>query len=313
MADEHGTTDAPHANRGYRQLFADDGLTVGIGFPLTGTRESTPAVDEEMRLARHAEAVGFDGLWARDVPTYWPRFGDAGGAFDPWPLLSHAAAHTESIALGTSSVILPLRHPVHLAKAAASVDRLSNGRLVLGIASGDRDPEYPVFGVEDDERGRAFRERVAAMRTIWRESFPTVEGDWGTLDGDLDVLPKPTSETLPLIPTGNARQSTEWIAEHGDGWLFYHLPEPTLETYLETWRELADDKPFSIAVRVKLADDPTAEPEPIHLGYHAGVEWFSEYFCDLQTAGVDHVIVGLQGADSAGAMTTFADGVLDAL
>jgi len=64
---------------------------------------------------------------------------------------------------------------------------------------------------------------------------------------------------------------------------------------------------------VKLADDPTAEPEPIHLGYHAGVEWFSDYFCDLQTAGVDHVIVGLQGADSAGAMTTFADGVLDAL
>jgi len=300
-----------HANAGFRRLFGDDALTFGLGFPLTGERRSTPDPTEEVRLAERAEALGFDGLWARDVPTYWPRFGDAGGAFDPWALLSHVAARTETIALGTASVVLPLRHPIHLAKSAATVDRLSGGRLVLGVASGDRDPEFDAFGVDRDDRGRAVRERVAAMRACWCEEFPEIEGAWGTLDGDLDVLPKPTTETLPVLPTGNARQSTEWIADRGDGWLFYHLPDETLQSYLAEWRELAGEKPFVIAVGVEFADDPTADPEHRHLGYRAGVEWFREYFRRLDGYGLDHVIVGLRGDDPEAAMETFATEILD--
>ncbi len=303
-------TDRNHENRGYRRLFGGDELTFGAGFPLTGTSTSTPDPAEEIRLASHAESVGFDGLWVRDVPTYWPRFGDAGGAFDPWSLLSHVAAHTDEVVLGTSSIVLPLRHPVHVAKSAATIDRLSDGRLVLGVASGDRDPEYAVFNVDAADHGGAFRERIEAIRTIWREEFPTVSGDWGTLDGDLDVLPKPTTGSVPLLPTGNAGQSAEWIAEHGDGWIFYHLPDDTLQSYLQRWRTLTTDDPFAIAVRVELADDPTAEPEHRHLGYHAGVEWFREYFGRLDAYGLDHVIVGLSGDDPERSLTTFAEDVI---
>ena len=306
-------TELPHANAGYRRLFESDGLSFGTGFPLTGVRESTPDAAAEMRLAAHAESVGFDALWARDVPTYWPKFGDAGGAFDPWTLLSHVAAETEDIALGTSSVVLPLRHPIHVAKSAASVDRLSGGRLVLGVASGDRDPEYPAFGVDPDERGRVVREHVDALRTLWRERYPTLDGSWGHLDGELDVLPKPTTETLPLLPTGYARQSIEWLADHGDGWLFYHLPDETLQSYVEEWRDHAGDKPFVIAVRVALADDPTADPEHLHLGYRAGVEWFRGYFRRLEDYGLDHVVVSLQGEEPKRAMTTFATEIIDEL
>ncbi|MDS0259107.1 LLM class oxidoreductase [Haloarcula sp. S1CR25-12] len=302
-----------HENDGYRRLFDGDGLSFGVGLPLTGVRESTPAVDAEVRLSKHAESVGFDGLWARDVPTYWPRFGDAGGAFDTWPLLSHLAAHTDDIALGTSSVVLPLRHPIHVAKSAATVDRLSDGRLVVGVASGDRDPEYPAFGVDSDERGRLVRESVSALRAIWREEYPEIEGSWGRLDGELDVLPKPTTETLPLLPTGNARQSTEWLAEHGDGWIFYHLPEKTLRSYLDDWRERTSHEPFVMVVRVDLADDPTADPEPLHQGYRAGVEWFRDYFRRLESHGLDHVIVGLDAAEPRRALTAFATDVIDEL
>ncbi|MFC7251646.1 LLM class oxidoreductase [Halomicroarcula sp. GCM10025324] len=299
-----------YENAGYRRLFGGDGLSFGIGFPLTGERESTPVVEDELRLAKHAESVGFDGIWARDVPTYWPRFGDAGGAFDPWPLLSYLAAHTEGIALGTASVVLPLRHPIHVAKTAATVDRLSDGRLVLGIASGDRDPEYPAFGVDPDGRGQAVRDSVEVLRTLWREEYPVIDGPWGRLDGELDVLPKPTTDTLPLIPTGYARQSLEWIAEHGDGWLFYHLPDGTLQSYLEEWRELTTDKPFVIAVRVGFADDVGAEPEPLHLGYRAGIDWFRRYFRRLEEYGLDHVIVSLVTDEPESAMTTFADSII---
>ncbi|MBZ6495796.1 LLM class oxidoreductase [Natrinema longum] len=302
-----------HANAGYRRLFDHDGLTFGVGFPLTGANRSTPTVADELHLAQHAESVGFDGLWARDVPTYWPKFGDSGQTFDTWPWLSHVAAHTDDIALGTSSIVLTLRHPLHVAKSAATVDRLSDGRLVLGVASGDRDPEYPAFDVDREDRGALFRESVDALRTIWREEFPNLEGRWGSLEGDLDVVPKPTTETLPLLPTGHARQSREWIAEHGDGWLFYHLPERTLEDYLTDWRETAGEKPFTIAVRVELADDPTAEPEPLHLGFHAGVEWFREYFARLESYGLDHAIIGLQNDDREAALSTFADEIIDPL
>ena len=302
-----------HENAGFRRLFDTDGLTFGAGFPLTGANRSTPDVEAELRLARHAEAVGFDGLWARDVPTYWPKFGDAGQTFDTWPWLSHVAAHTDDVALGTSSVVLTLRHPLHVAKSAATVDRLSDGRLVLGIASGDRDPEYPAFGVDREERGALFRESVEALRTVWREDFPELEGRWGSLEGDLDVVPEPTTETIPLLPTGHARQSLEWIADRGNGWLFYHLPERTLADYIADWREAAGEKPFAIAVRVELADDPTAEPEHLHLGFRAGIEWFREYFGRLEAMGLDHAIVGIQNDDREAALSTFADEIIEQL
>jgi len=166
-----------HANAGFRRLFGG-GLTFGLGFPLTGERRGTPDPTEEVRLAERAEALGFDGLWARDVPTYWPRFGDAGGAFDPWALLSWPPAPRRSRSARRASSSRS-DTPIHLAKSAATVDRLSDGRVVLGVASGDRDPEYAAFGVDPEKRGEMVRERIAAMRACWREDFPEIDGEWG--------------------------------------------------------------------------------------------------------------------------------------
>ncbi|MFC6835786.1 TIGR03571 family LLM class oxidoreductase [Halomarina ordinaria] len=300
-----------HENAGFERLFGSDRLTFGAGFPLTGARESRPDVGREMTLAAHAEAVGFDALWARDVPLYWPRFGDAGQTFDPWTWLGHAAAHTDEVALGTASVVLPLRHPLHVAKSAASLDRLSDGRLVLGVATGDRDPEFPAFDVDIEDRGELFRESVAFLRTVWRERFPEVDSPWGSLSGDLDLVPKPTTGTVPLLPTGRARQSLEWLGEHGDGWLFYHLPESTLESYLADWRQVAGEKPYAMAVRTELADDPGAGPDPRHLGYRAGSEWFVDYFRGLEDLGVDHVLVSPTGDDPEADLARFAETVVE--
>ncbi|WP_409338731.1 TIGR03571 family LLM class oxidoreductase [Halalkalicoccus ordinarius] len=300
-----------HENRGYRRLFGEEGLTFGTAFPLTGVDEGVPSTEREMRLAAHAEGVGFDALWARDVPTYWPKFRDAGGSYDPWTWLTLAATHTGEVALGTASVVLPLRHPLHVAKSAASIDRLSDGRLLLGIASGDRPPEYDAFGVNEDERDALFRESVRTLRTVWREEFPELETRWGSLDGRLDLVPKPTDETLPLLVTGRSRQSLEWIGEHGDGWLFYHLPRRTLEDYLDDWRGVGGGKPFVMAVGVDLVADPGADPEPIEQGFRAGSDWFVEYFRDLERMGVDHVLVSVRGDDPERALAAFAEDVMD--
>ncbi len=221
------------------------------------------------------------------------------------------ATATDEIALGTASVVLTLRHPLHVAKAAASVDRLSDGRLVLGVATGDRDPEFPAFDVDPDERGRLFREAVDLLRTVWSEEFPETDTAWGTLEGDLSVVPEPTTETLPLLPTGHARQTVDWIGDHGDGWLFYHLPESTLASYLDDWRAAGGEKPFAMAMQVALADDPTADPEHVHQGFRAGTEWFREYVRDLEAAGVDHLLVGLRGDDPERALERFASEVME--
>jgi len=300
-----------HENAGYQRVFGPDSLTFGTGFPLTRIRESRPAIGRELELAAHAEAVGFDALWARDVPLYWPRFGDAGQTFDTWPWLSHVAAHTDDIALGTASIVLPLRHPLHVAKSAATVDRLSDGRLLLGVATGDRDPEFPAFGVDRDDRGELFRESVDVLRTVWREDFPELDTSWGQLDGELDLVPTPTTETIPLLPTGRSRQSMEWLGTHGDGWLFYQLPRETLETYLDDWRSVAGEKPYAMAVNTELADDSTADPEHIHQGFRAGSEWFVEYFRDLNAMGVDHVLVSTAGDEPERELTRFAERVID--
>lgn len=327
-ADRVGPDPEPldHRNRGFRRLFGDhetDGstssdLTVGLFFPIA-TDAADPAdpeaLDDQLALAEYAEELGFDALWVRDVPTYWPKFGDAGQVYDPWVYLGQAAARTDEVALATGSVVLPLRHPLHVAKAAASVDRLSDGRLVLGVGSGDRSPEYAAFGVDEESRGERFREHVRVLRRVWTEAFPEVESSYGDLDGRLDLVPKPTTESLPLLVTGHSRQSLDWIADRGDGWLQYRFPENTLESVLADWREAAGDKPYAQAMTVELSADPGAGMEHVHQGFAAGSEWLVEHGRALADRGVDHLAVGLRGGDrdARAVLAQFADEVLDGL
>ncbi|MFB6136050.1 MAG: LLM class oxidoreductase [Halobacteriaceae archaeon] len=301
-----------HANRGYRRMF-DDGFSVGLFFPITTSEDAVPAMEDQVELARYASDLGFDALWFRDVPTYWPKFGDAGQVYDPWVYLTHVAAHTEDVALATGSIVLPLRHPLHVAKSAASVDRLSDGRLVLGVASGDRPPEYPAFGVEESAAGERFRESVDLLRTLWAEEYPEVDSRYGSLDGSLDVIPKPTTETLPLLVTGHARQSVDWIADNGDGWVYYQRDLSDLREMVADWRDRTDgEKPFVQVMHVDLQEDPAADAEPIHQGYAAGTDWFAERLGNVADAGVDHVMINVRhgGRDVRSVLEEFADGVL---
>ncbi|GAB3024665.1 LLM class oxidoreductase [Natronobiforma cellulositropha] len=305
-----------HANAGYRRLFEE--FSVGLFFPITTTSEPVPPLEDQLELARYACDLGFDALWFRDVPLFWPPFGDAGQVYDPWVFLSHIAAHTEEVALVTGSIVLPLRHPLHVAKAAASVDRLSDGRLVLGVASGDRPPEFPAFGVEEAARGELFRESIDVLRTVWAEPYPELETSLVDLDGSMDLLPKPTAETLPLLVTGHAQQSLEWIGDHADGWVYYQRDIADLEDQLAEWREVSGgEKPYVQVLHVGLEDDPTAGPEPVHQGYAAGSEWFAEHLRSLADCGVDHVVINIRRtADGRGprdVLERFASEVLEAV
>jgi luciferase-type oxidoreductase len=291
-------------------------FSVGLFFPITTSSAPIPPMEDQVERAQLAQELGFDALWFRDVPLFWPEFGDAGLVYDPWVFLPHVAANTEDIALATGSIILPLRHPLHVAKAAASVDQLSDGRLVLGVASGDRLPEYDAFDVDEEARGELFRESVRVLQTVWSKEYPELESRFGTLDGSLDLVPKPTTETLPLLVTGHARQSEEWIAANGDGWVYYQRNMADLEGMLADWHESTGGaKPYVQVMHVDLASDPTQDAEPIHQGFSAGSEWLLERLRALDDLGVDHVMINIRKSsrEPETVLTQFADEVLDEL
>jgi alkanesulfonate monooxygenase SsuD/methylene tetrahydromethanopterin reductase-like flavin-dependent oxidoreductase (luciferase family) len=92
--------------------------------------------------------------------------------------------------------------------------------LILGIASGDRLVEYPAYGIDFENRDVRFRDSVKDFRRL-SESFPKYHSRFGFLNGEVDLLPKPTSKKIPLFVTGYSRQTIDWIAQNSDGWLMY--------------------------------------------------------------------------------------------
>jgi luciferase-type oxidoreductase len=174
---------------GFRRMFVPGQLSLGVFFPIEAFQGDEPTMREQPSLALRAEELGFAGLWTRDVPLRDPNFGDLGQVYDPWVWLSWIAAHTSTIALATGSIILPLRHPLHTAKASASVDQLTGGRFVLGVASGDRPVEFPAFGVDWHQRDALFRESLRVIRRVLMEEFPNVQSSYGALIGTADLCP----------------------------------------------------------------------------------------------------------------------------
>lgn len=152
------------SHQGFDRLFAENHLTIGFILPLESDRGAVPTMENHAALVQKVDELGFAGLWVRDVPLHDPNFGDVGQIFDPFVYLKYLSAITSNISLVTGSIVLPLRHPLQVAKAAASVDRPSSGRLVLGIASGDRPIEFPAFDVDFDTRGDTFRESLSTAR-----------------------------------------------------------------------------------------------------------------------------------------------------
>jgi luciferase-type oxidoreductase len=248
---------------------------------------------------RRAERLGFAALWVRDVPLYDPSFGDVGQIYDPWVYLGYMVRHTRHIALATGSIVLPLRHPLHVAKAAASIDRLSGGRLVLGVASGDRAVEFPAFGLSAEARGERFRDSFELLRRVWEESFPDIDSPFGSLH-QVDLLPKPTGDTLPLLVTGSSRQPMEWIATHSDGWVTYPRPLAVQSDVIAMWKRLVEDhtpgqfKPFVQSLYIDLVEDPHAAPMPIHLGFRLGRIALLDLLKNLEAKGANHVIFNLK-------------------
>lgn len=290
----------PSLNRAYNSVFRMDRLTVGLVAPIEAyPRSPEPTMSRHIERVQMADDLGFAAVWLRDVPFNVQSFGDAGQVYDPFVYLGLLAGRTKRIALGVASIVLPLRHPAHVAKAAASVDELSGGRLLLGVASGDRPEEYPALNVPFEERGERFRESLSYIRRVGEDPGRAFENFYGSPRQGMDLLPKPRAGQLPLLVTGGSQQHPDWVARNSDGWMTYPRAIGQQAQVIRDWRERVDaagepPKPVMQPLYVDLADDPETPPQTIHLGFRIGTRHLHRYLAACQDIGVNHVALNLR-------------------
>ena len=287
-------------NRAYNSTFKAGKLSIGLVIPIEKYDHGPiPSMKRHTELATLADELGFKALWVRDIPFNVPSFGDTGQMFDPFTYLGFLSGQTKSIALGVSSIALPLHHPLDVIKSATSIDQLSDGRMLLGIASGDRPQEYPALNIDFENRGALFQESFKYITAV-QDSFPVFESKhYGSLNGHLDMLPKPTSHKIPLLMTGSSRQTLEWNVKNTDGWMNYPRNLYQQKNTIAEYRSIVEkqgelDKPFMQPLYVDLMKDEDFKPEPIHLGFRIGVNYFNEYIQQLQEIGVNHLALNLR-------------------
>ena len=183
-------------------------------------------------IAREAENLGFESFWVAEhlvmpssYTTYYPRGRDGkvpefyADLIDPFIALAIAAHATSKIKIGTAICLLPERNVIETAKAAASIDLYSNGRLILGVGAGWFPEEARIMGVDFARRWRHLREAVEALRVLWGPDDAGYDGEIVKFP-PVKLRPKPTQKPGPPILLGahDPKHALRRVARYADGW-----------------------------------------------------------------------------------------------
>jgi probable F420-dependent oxidoreductase len=193
-------------------------MQIGISLHNNWGVEDVQAI---VQLATRAEALGFASVWVHDhvfnAGHVLRRIGDR-PYYEPLTLLSYVAARTERVGLGTSVLVLPYHNPIRLAKAAATLDVLCGGRLILGVGVGAVAPESEAMGSPYAERGAITDEAIAVMKELWTRDDPSFTGKYHRFSG-MKFAPKPQQQPhVPLLIGGNSRAAIRRAVRLGNGW-----------------------------------------------------------------------------------------------
>jgi probable F420-dependent oxidoreductase len=285
-------------------------------------------------LARAAEEGGFDAVYVTEHPFPEVRWLEHGGhhALDPFVGLSFAAAATSTLKLQTNLVVLAYRNPFLTAKSIASLDALSDGRMIIGIGAGYLEGEFQALGVDPAERNELTDDAIRAMTAAWSGEPLEYAGRGYNAPGNL-MLPRPVqSPRPPLWIGGNSKRAMRRVVELADGW----IPMPTTgmseATVSKRLKTTALDGPPALKERVtqlsQMAADagrttpPTVAFTPPslllnpHMRQMPSAEALIDEASQLADAGVTQLTINLPGetrAEFRAAMDGYASKVIPAL
>jgi alkanesulfonate monooxygenase SsuD/methylene tetrahydromethanopterin reductase-like flavin-dependent oxidoreductase (luciferase family) len=206
-------------------------MRIGIVLPI-GQEDgmSAPPPYAEIRaVALEAESSGLDSVWVYDHLLF--RFdGETTGIHECWTILAAIAEATSRVELGTIVMCTGFRNPALLAKMAATLDHLSDGRLILGIGCGWHDPEYEAFGFPTDHKVGRFEEALTVIRGLIRDGRADLDGQW-VVAADAVLVP-PARPDLPILIAAKRPRMLELTARHADAWnlAWFGRPDERLAT-----------------------------------------------------------------------------------
>jgi probable F420-dependent oxidoreductase len=261
-------------------------MQLGVVFPQTEIGDDPALV---RAYAETAEDLGYDHILAFDHvlgankasrPDWRGPYSLDDTFHEPFVLFSYLAGITERIEFATGIVILPQRQTVLVAKQAAALDVLSNGRLRLGVGIGWNEVEFEALGQNFRDRGRRSEEQVELMRRLWTEEAVTFNGCWHTVT-DAGLRPLPVQRPIPVWFGGDSDTVLPRIARLGDGWIPRPAPPAEKRAQVERMRALVRDA----------GRDPEAFGIESWVNAAAGTapEAWAEEAAALRQAGCSHV------------------------
>ncbi|HRA46855.1 MAG TPA: LLM class flavin-dependent oxidoreductase [Thermomicrobiales bacterium] len=274
-----------------------------IGFHLPETERIAPW-QEIATLCRTAEEVGFDSIWIPDHLIYRYENEGATGPWECWSLLSAVAAITSRVEIGPLVLCTNFRNPAMIAKMAATVDEISNGRLILGLGAGWHEPEYLAYGFDFGNRFGRFREAFTIIRTLLTEHTIDFVGKYFTLH-DCELVPLGPRAAGPPLMIGSRGakilHDTLPYVDYWNGWFAWtgntaagYLP---LRDEIDTAARECGREPAEVVrtMAILLSFPGSTYPvDPRATLIQGEPEQLAEAVLDLHALGVDHIQVVLQ-------------------
>jgi probable F420-dependent oxidoreductase len=270
-------------------------------------------------VARRAEAMGFASVWVTDHLLV-PRTLDIiyrDHMLEPLALLSHLAAVVQRARLGTSVIILPYRHPAVVAKMLATVDQLSQGRVIFGVGAGWMEPEFKALNAPFTDRGAFCDESLRIIRDCWTREQVSIDGQFHQYT-DMQASPRPVQPGGPPIWVGgNSARARRRVAELGDGWhstgILAAEMAPGCTHVRELWEQNGRQGTPAFSARVALFIDgvsdqvlsyPPRPGRPTRSDLRGSVQAIVDQLGAYQDLGLGHVVFETSTQSHDGSLAT---------
>ena len=261
-------------------MAGENKVLFGIGAPQIHLRLPVD-VKEIQSYVQRADALGFHSIWVQEQAGLRA----SASALEGVSMLSYAAALTRQIRLGNAVFLINLRHPIQLAKSLATLDQLSQGRLIVGVGLGGFTRLYQAYGLSQEGRVARFNETLTLIKKLWTEENLTFEGRFWQIK-NASLMPKPVQKPHPPIWFGgHAASALKRAVRDGSGFIgagsssttdFKAEVQIILQALADAKKDPAD---FTIGKRVYLAIDRDAKRAATRLR-----EWFGLYYGQAEMA-----------------------------